>query len=199
MKKSKYILLSFLLVLFLTALTLKVSFSYISNINSNTKLREITSGNLSISLNVKELKDITLKRVEKLPVSENDKIEGEYSEVKITNNGNLKSKYDVYINYDLNENDNKDNYLSFKYLLIGIYDKDNKKWVKFNDKYYLDFENILNEDNNYKILSNTIKEREDISLSHNYYIYVWLKDSTPKSEIGKIVKLKIDVESIVDN
>ena len=201
MKKRDYIIISFLLVVLLTTLTLRISFSYISQINSNTTIRKITSGNLNIKVDVNNLENVVLlpKDENELPNGENDIVLGDYASVNITNNGNLNSIYDIYINYDKKDNEKIEDFISFKYLLIGIYDKTENKWLKYDLKYYLDFENILNETNNYKIITKSIKERDELKESHNYNIYVWLKKDTPKSEIGKLVKLKIDVDSRVDN
>lgn len=126
----------------------------------------------------------------------------------------------------LPSNKTKDDFIDFKYLRIGIFDVYENTWVPFvgnnGVSYNISFESLMTTDEStssnpiYPILRGKINtktndtenddsgEPNSVLNSNNgvdgekkYYIYIWLDQDTPTSEIDKLVYLKLDIKSTI--
>lgn len=216
MRIAKKIKKSVFLVAFstiiLTALTFKVAYSAVFEVKSLATVQQITSGTLNVVINntsqgmsTTELFPISESE---LPTSESTLINNEwdYATLVLNNSGKLDSVFSVTLSYDTDTNSypsgkTVDDLISFDYLVIGIYDVDNGKWVPFGSAYHTQVSNIqTTETNVYPILrSNIAAQSGENPTVKQYKIYIWLKEDTPASEIGKLAYLKINVKSTTIN
>lgn len=187
-KVPKYI--SFLLIAIgigiLIFLTNKISYAYFYSISSSN-IYSFKAGNLDVVANttVIEKEEFYPSSIRNLPTNVNSLVDGDYVSLNIQNNGNLKAEYLISLSKD------KNNVLDLNNFNIAVYDNLNNKWLSFQDKYYLSLEN---EDNNF-LFKNTISVNE----AHNYKIYLWLKEDISKSEIGKDISVKVNIQSLPTN
>ena len=193
-----------IVVLILTIVSLGISYASFFSIQSQATVQEVTAGTLKVVIDGRTMNatEIFPTPVEELPTSENSVVSGEYAKLNLTNEGNLDADYSVSISYDtLPAGKTVNDLISFNYLLIGIYDEDENKWLSFDNNYYVQVSSITPSSTNvYPIMRSIIP----VSTGSNptlkqYRVYVWLKDDTPASEIGKLIYLKLDIKSTTVN
>ncbi len=193
-------------VIILTITTIRVSYSYVFSVKSQTTIQKITAGDLEVTINGSSaLSGDELYPIDEdeLPTSSNSTISSNYSyaTLVLNNTGNLDADYSVSLEYDdLPNGVSSSDLLSMQYMVIGIYDVTNNAWVNFgtaqNTKYWTLVTNLTPTNQNvYPIIRNIVQA----SASRSYRIYVWLEEGTPVSEIGKYVYLKLEVKSATVN
>ncbi len=153
---------------------------------------------------------------------------GKYATLILKNEGNLDAEFSVSLssnidyfkkNEEVSENitiTEKD-LVDFSNLIIGIYDETNGKWVDFgsgeNHVYHTTFGNgglVAKDNKSYPILRDFIGTKNNADNTdvlgdtkypseRKYKIYIWLKENTPTTEIGKWVYLKLDIKSTTVN
>ena len=210
-KIRKSTLIIVLSVILLSIFTLRTTYSYIFSVKSNASVQTFKAGTLDISIT--ESKQMTEKLL--MPATGNDyptsleavpelDSNNSYATLSIKNNGSLDAKFSVSIDYDTNlpdgttiEECKKDKCVNFQYLIIGIYDSTSSKWVNFAsdggaEVAYTQVGSLTaNTDGSYPILTGTVKSTQ----TNNYQIFIWLSDTTPYDEIGKLAYLKLNVKS----
>lgn len=185
-------------VLILTIVTLNVSYSAFFTVQTPTTVQTITTGNLDVVIDstssMISTNDLYPTPQEDLPIEEASVVYDEPARLILNNQGTLDSAFSVTVGYDtLPEGKTENDLLSFDYLIIGIYNVEEGKWVDFGgNTYYTPISALTPSDTNiYPILRDTINKQT----SKEYEFYVWLSENTPTSEIGKLVYLKLDVKS----
>ena len=86
------------------------------------------------------------------------------------------------------------------YLLVGVYTEGG--WIQYGSSYYTQIGNIVpNADGEYPIISDSIAAPtgSNTKVSKTYYVYIWLREDTPATEIGKLAYLKLNVKSIASD
>lgn len=194
-------------VIALTLSTMRVAYSAIFSVKSQSTVQQISSGTLNVvidnlssqMINIDELFPVSSSD---LPTQENSVVSGNYATLILNNTGTLDSAFSVSIGYDnLPAGKTADDLISFNYLIVGIYDVTEDKWVQFGSSYNTIIGNIQESETNvYPILRGSISAQSGSSPTvKQYRIYIWLKEDTPTSEIGKLAYLKINVKSTTIN
>lgn len=190
-------------VLILTLSTMSVSYSAFFSVQSQSTIQEITTGTLDVIIDTTNstqmsTDDLFPTAEADLPTSASAAATGSYANLILQNNGTLHADFSVSVSYDSIPNDyTEEDLISFDYLVVGIYDTATSQWVNFSDIegeeiYYTSFSALTpSGTNTYPILRSIINKNS----SKEYRVYIWLSESTPTTEIGKIVYLKLDVKS----
>ena len=197
-------------VIVLTISTMQVAYSAIFSVKSQSTVQEIRSGTLNVIID--NLSSSMLSTTELLPTSTNDlpsstnsSVSGPYATLAINNSGTLNSAFSVSISYDtenLPSGKTVDDLISFDYLIIGIYDYDNGEWYEYGSSYYTQISNLTpSETNVYPVLRGSIDAPAVVgnTTARTFRVYIWLKEDTPVSEIGKLAYLKLNVKSTTIN
>ena len=210
-RNTKIVILS---VVILTIISLSFSYSAFFSISSGNVVKEISTGTLDVTASATPMaKDDVFPTEETLPNNEKSVLkfaEKNFAPLVITNSGNIDANYVVTLSYDLtNLSDDQiaNDLVSFDNLIIGIYDDDEKSWLNLNPDegdpiYSMKVTGFSpTEENTYPILKREIAKANIIDTGStptvkNLKVYVWLADTTPVSEIGKLVHLKLDVRSM---
>ena len=197
-------------VFVLTLTTIRVSYAAFFTVKSQSTMQKLSTGNLEVLIN-KEIgsKSITLEEMMPTPNSELptydspniSKTEGSYATITFMNSGDYAAEFALSITYDSIPSEyGEEDLIPLKWLKIGIYDKTTNSWINYgtdatdNAKYYVSLsESELepNGENNFTILNGTVNKTE----SKNYEIYVWLDQDAPTEVIGKLVYLKLNIDS----
>lgn len=187
-------------VLILTIITMGVSYASFFSIKSESSIQEVEAGTLKVVIDGREMdtEELFPTPEEDLPTSVNAVTRGKYAKLNLTNEGTLDADYSVTIGYDsLPDGKSQSDLLSFNWLIIGIYDEEENKWLQYGNGYYTPITSITPSDTNvYPIMRSIIPASSDGTPSTKQYrIYIWLSENTPVSEIGKLVFLKLDIKS----
>jgi len=191
-------------VLILTIVTLSVSYSAFFSVQSQTTVQKISTGTLEVVIDSTSSKMSGAKlyptMTADLPTSSNSVVLGDPARLILNNTGTLDADFSVTIGYDsLPSGNTVDDLISFDYLNLGIYDVDNGTWVDFGNgtgTYYTTISALTASDENiYRVLRSVISSQG----TREFEFYLWLAESTPFSEIGKLVYLKLDVKSTTVN
>ena len=187
-------------VLLLTISTLKVSYSAFFAVKSLSTVQQISTGTLNVSITGSTaMSSDDLMPATNLPTGPTtSEVDGSYATLVINNTGTINSDFTVNLSYDtdnLPSGSTSSDLLSFNYLKLGVYDVTAGSWIQFDGKYYADITSDLTSTgtNTYTFIDSAINS----SATKTYRIYVWLSSSTPVSEIGKLVYLKVDVSSSI--
>ena len=190
------------------------SYSAFFSISSGNVVKEISTGTLDVTASATPMaQDDIFPTEETLPNSEKSTLrdqDKDYASLVVTNNGNIDANYVVSLSYDLTNLSSEqiaNDLVSFENLIIGIYDVDATSWLNLNPEagdpiYSMKVTSFTPTDNNvYPIYSGDILKANIIDTGttptiKNLRVYVWLADTTPISEIGKLVHLKLDVKSM---
>ncbi len=194
-------------VFVLTFSTMRVAYSAIFSVKSMSTVQQISSGTLNVvidnlSSEVIDIDELFPTSSSSLPTEENSIVTGNYATLVLNNTGTLNSAFSVSIGYDtLPEGKTTDDLISFDYLIVGIYDVTEDKWVQFGSTYNTIISALEpSELNTYPILNSTINAQTGENPTvKQYRIYIWLKEDTPTSEIGKLAYLKLNVKSTTVN
>ena len=118
--------------------------------------------------------------------------------------GTLDSDFNVSISYqdpeDIPSQYSGRRPVSMDYLLVGVYTEGG--WIQYGSSYYTQIGNIVpNADGEYPIISDSIAAPtgSNTKVSKTYYVYIWLREDTPATEIGKLAYLKLNVKSIASD
>lgn len=201
-RDTKIIIIS---VIILTIITIRVSYAAIFSVKSQSTVQEISTGELNVlidsSSTTMSADDMYPTSDSDLPTSATSVVDGKYANLNLKNDGTLDADFSVTIGYDnLPEGKTADDLVNLQYLNIGIYDVDKNAWVNFGGEgesvYHTSITGLTaNSENAYPILRDVITK----SSSRQFRVYVWLSESTPTTEIGKLVYLKLDVKSTTVN
>lgn len=195
-------------VIVLSALTIRVAYSAIFSVKSLSTVQEISSGTLNVIINNESSQMINIDELfpsTDLPTEEDSVVSGNYATLVLNNSGTLNSAFSVTISYDtdnLPTGNTVDDLISFDYLIIGIYDVDNDEWYQYGSSYYTQISNLTESDTNvYPVLRGNISAPAVVGNvnTRQFHVYIWLKDDTPTSEIGKLAYLKLNVKSTTIN
>ena len=197
-------------VVVLTISTMRVAYSAIFSVKSQSTVQKIKSGTLNVIID--NLASSMLSSTElfptasnELPSSTNLSVSGPYATLVLNNSGTLNSAFSVTVSYDtenLPSGKTIDDLISFDYLTIGIYDVDNDEWYEYGSSYYTQISNLTpTESNVYPVLSGEINAPavSGNTTSRLYHVYIWLNVNTPAEEIGKLAYLKLNVKSTTVN
>lgn len=213
-RNTKLIILS---VLVLTIVSLSYSYSAFFSIESKSTVHAISTGTLDVTASATQMAQTEVFPTEEtLPTSPESTLNNEKKDcatLTVSNNGNIDANFIVSISYDEDSipQDSKDvGLVSFDNLIVGIYEEssDNSGWLNLNPDE--DGEPIYNmtiaqfatsEPGVYPIFKGsinkaTINESNKVSTTRSLRVYVWLADTTPTSEIGKLMYLKLNVQSM---
>lgn len=201
-------------VLILTIISLNFSYSAFFSIDSRSTVQEISTGTLNVTATPTSMwKEDLYPTDEALPTDEKSTLsssEKNFAALTVTNNGTIDANYVITLSYDtsdLTEDQIANDLASFDNLIIGIYDTDKSSWVNLNPDgdsnaiYNMKITQFAESSKGvypilkHEILKANITESETKPTIQNLRIYVWLADTTPESEIGKLVHLKINVRS----
>lgn len=207
-RDTKIIILS---VILLTIITMNVSYSYVFSVKSYTtgdSLQQFSTGELNVTVSKTGITQKTLlpTSTSSLPTSKSSSATGSvgtnYAKVTITNpTGKLDAEYGITISPDtssLPSGKNASDIVNLQYINIGIYNETTGEtgWVQFGSKYYTSISNLTSSSTNtYAIFRGKIANGKTNTLR----IYIWLSDTTPVSEIGKLAYFKVDVRSTTQN
>ena len=199
-------------VLVLTLVSLNVSYSAFFSIDSRSTVQEISTGTLNVTATPTSMWEEDLFPIdEALPTDANstlDSSEKNFAALTITNSGAIDANYVITLSYDTSNLDENQitNLASFDNLIVGIYDTDTTSWLNLNPTndtavYNMQVSQFTESGEGiYPILKREISkanmdESGTTPTVQNLRIYVWLADTTPDSEIGKLVHLKTNVRS----
>lgn len=199
-------------VIILVIVSLNVSYSAFFSVQSLSTIQEISTGDLNVAVSVDNTNSILNEETEIFPSTIEEvtnEATGNYSVLTLLNEGTLDAEYSVTVNYDYDklrtisgfegktDAELRSSLVSFDYLNIGIYDDVNGSWINFasngSEVLYPAISSLVPtsaDSYNYPILKDTIT----VSGTKRFKIYIWLSDSTPTSEIGKYVYLKLSVK-----
>lgn len=197
-------------VIVLTISTMRVAYSAIFSVKSQSTVQEIKSGTLNVIIdNLSSSRPSTAElfptSTDDLPSSTNKSVEGPYATLVLNNSGTLDSAFSVTVSYDtdnLPAGKTAKDLISFDYLIIGIYDVDNDEWYEYGSSYYTQISGLTpSETNVYPVLSGGISApvAPSNTTSKTYRVYIWLDENTPVSEIDKLAYLKLNVKSTTVN
>lgn len=197
-------------VFVLTVSTMRVAYSYVFSVKSQSSVQKIKSGELNVLIDdltstMASTTELFPTPEEELPKPNNLSVSGPYSKLVINNSGTLDSAFSVSISYDTEHiptGKTVNDFIPFDYLIIGIYDDDNYKWYEYGSSYYTQISNLTpSETNVYPVLSGTIDAPAVAgnTTTRVFNVYIWLKEDTPISEIGKLAYLKLNVKSTTIN
>lgn len=194
-------------VIMLTITTMEVAYSAIFSVKSQSTVQQISSGTLNVVIDNLSSQMININELfptesSSLPTTETSVVTGNYATLVLNNSGSLDSAFSISIGYDtLPSGKTAQDLISFNYLIIGIYDVDEDKWVQFGSTYHAIIGSLQESETNvYPVLRSTIDAQVgNIPTTKQYRIYIWLKEDTPTSEIGKLAYLKLNVKSTTIN
>lgn len=210
-RNTKIVILS---VVILTIISLSFSYSAFFSITSGNVIKEISTGTLDVTASATPMaKDDIFPTEETLPSSDQSTLQNQnkdYASLIVTNNGNIDANYVVSLSYDLTGLSSEqiaNDLVSFDNLIIGIYDVDKISWLNLNPGegdpvYSMKVTSFIPTDDNVypiyngEILKANITDTGTKPTVKNLRVYVWLADTTPVTEIGKLVHLKLDVRSM---
>ncbi len=213
-RNTKFIILS---VLVLTIISLSYSYSAFFSIESKSTVQAISTGTLNVSASATSMaKTEVFPTEETLPTSPESILNNEEKDcatLTISNNGNIDANFIVSISYDEDNipPESKDvGLVSFDNLIIGIYEEslDNSGWLNLNPDetgepaYNMKITQFVSSGQDvYPILKSrinkaTINESGTEPTTRVLKVYVWLADTTPATEIGKLMYLKLNVQSM---
>lgn len=213
-KRKRYTEFVILSVIILTILSLNFSYSAFFKIKSGSTTKEISTGELKVTASATPMaKDDIYPTEEILPTLPDSKLkntEKDFAPLIITNEGNIDANFVVSLSYDLtalSPDQIANDLVSFENLIIGVYDVDKTSWLNLNPGegdpiYSMKVTGFSpTEESVYPIFSGEIEKAKIIETGtdptvRNLRVYVWLADTTPISEIGKLVHLKLDVRSM---
>ncbi len=195
-------LLVVLSVIALSLLTMNVTYSYVFSVKSSTNVQTFTAGTLEVSVSgSKEMSAKTLMPAEAsaYPTNANSKPNDDnnnsFATLTLNNSGSLDASFSVSLSKDtaaLPAGKSASDCIDMQYLRIGIYDVSNSKWVSLGNGIYSALVSSISSTNGvYPIINDTVTSKK----SRSYKIYIWLSESTPVTEIGKLVYLKLNVKS----
>lgn len=189
------------IVVLLTFLTLSLSYSAIFSVKSVSTIQTIEAGTLSIVIDNTSTpiyEDLLPTPTSSLPTAADSSVSGNYATLNFTNNGTIKTEFALTISRDLDalpSLSTDSDLLGLNYLNIGVFDGTN--WINFgtseSPSYYIPISSLTLVDgstDSYIVLTDIL----DASASKTYQVYVWLAETTPTDEIGKLVYLKLDVD-----
>ena len=203
-------------VLLLSLMTMKVAYSAIFAVASTPNLQEINTGTLNVIVDNNISRGIPFNELfpssssgtnamSELPTSSSVIPSGDnYAVLNIINTGTLDSDFNVSISYqdpeDIPSQYSGRRPVSMDYLLVGVYTEGG--WIQYGSSYYTQIGNIVpNADGEYPIISDSIAAPtgSNTKVSKTYYVYIWLREDTPATEIGKLAYLKLNVKSIASD
>lgn len=190
-------------VLVLTVMTLSLSYSALFSVQTQTTVQKINTGTLSVvidSTSTPISEDLLPTPSSALPTAADSVVDGKYATLSFTNNGTLNAQFALTLSRDTDSlpslTENSD-LLAFNYLNVGIFDTTTNSWVNFGTDseqiYYVPVSSLTPATGTtdvYPILNDNI----DVSESKQYRVYIWLAETTPADQIGKLVYLKLDVQ-----
>lgn len=198
-KIKRSTLIVVLSVIVLTLVTMNTTYSYVFSVKSATSVQTFTAGTLVVSVtSSKKMTADTLMpatssdyptSATSTPKSDNN---NSYATLNLNNTGSLNAAFSVSISNDSIPSGKTA--IDLQYLKIGIYDEKNSQWLNFGGStYYTTLSSLSGTNGAYTIINDTVAS----STNRNYKIYIWLSESTPTTEIGKAVYLKLNVKSNV--
>ncbi len=192
-------------VLILTLITLAFSYSAFFSVKTPTTFKEISTGTLNVLIDTSSAAMNTndLLPTSDLPTDDNPNVNDSYAKLVLKNTGSLDAEFVITIGYDyenLSKNGHKTSELvNLDYINLGLYDETKHGWVDFSEdgghQYYIPITAFTPTDESYPVLRDFI----DHSDSKEYRVYIWLSEDTPTTEVGKLVYLKLEVQSATIN
>ena len=199
-------------VIVVTLITMRVAYSAAFSVKSASTVQQINTGTLNVVIDNTLTQGIDIEELfpttsSDLPTAVDSVVTGNYATLVINNTGTLNSAFSVAIDYDADSEDLPDgatssDFISFNYLIVGIYNVGTGNWVPFGSSYYKQIGDIEpNGEGAYPILRDNISAPANINqtVSKTYRVYIWLREDTPISEIGKLAFLKLNVKSTTKN
>ncbi len=210
-RNTKLIILS---VLVLTIVSLSYSYSAFFSIEAKSTVHAISTGTLDVTASASPMaKTEVFPTEETLPTKPESTLNNEGKDcatLTVNNNGNIDANFIVSISYDEDSipQDSKEvGLVSFENLIVGIYE-DGTGWLNLNPDeegepiYNMQITQFAtSEPDVYPIFKGsiakaTMNESKTTPTTRNLRVYVWLADTTPTSEIGKLMYLKLNVQSM---
>ena len=206
-KIKRNTLIIVLSVILLTVLTMNITYSYIFSVQGTSNVQTFKAGTLDVSLNSStkmSATELMPSSASDYPTASNSTPNGDsnssYATLLLNNaSSSLNAKFTVSIDYDTSSGVTSSDYVDMSYIKIGIYDVTNSNWVDLSSSNAGTYSALISSFNKategYPILSGLVNS----ATSRTYRIYVWLSDTTPESEIGKYVNLKLNVKSVPED
>ena len=216
-ERKNYTIFIILSVIILTIISLNFSYSAFFSIKSRSTVQEISTGTLDVTASATPMaKADVFPTEETLPTSPESILtneEKDYATLIVSNNGNIDANFIVSISYDeasIPEESREVGLVSFDNLIVGIYDVDNTEWLNLNPDeegepiYNMKITQFATSELDaavYPIFKGSIdkaimSDSNTNPTTRNLRVYVWLADTTPTSEIGKLMYLKLNVQSM---
>lgn len=206
-KIKRNALIIVLSVIILSILTIKVTYSYIFSVQGTTNVQTFTAGTLNVSISSSKM--MSAKLMMPSPSSSYPTVStsapkedenASYATLVLDNSAsNLNAKFTVGLDLDIPSGKAESDCVDLRYLKIGVYDATSSNWLNLSTSgaatYSATVTSFTKGTNGYPIFSGVVSA----TASHTYRIYVWLIDTTPESQIGKYVHLKLNVSSVPDN
>ncbi len=185
-------------VFVLTLLTMNFTYSYVFSVKSASKVETFKAGTLDVvvSGSTKMTTDSLMPALDSaFPTSADSPFKEDsnssYATLVLNNSSStLPAQFSISIEDDtLPEGKTEGDRVDKQYIKIGVYDAASTKWVLFSDNPVIQLSSLEKG----TIVNDSVKANE----SRTYYVFVWLSDTTPVTQIGKYVYLKLDVNSLV--
>lgn len=190
-------------VLVLTVMSLSLSYSALFSVETKSTVQKINAGTLSVvidSTSTPISEDLLPTPTSALPTAADSSVDGNYATLSFTNNGTLNAQFAITLSRDtdsLPSLTESSDLLAFNYLNVGIFDTKTNSWVNFGTDseqiYYVPVSSLTPATGTtdvYPILNDTINRDGN----KQYRVYIWLAETTPADQIGKLVYLKLDVQ-----
>ncbi len=198
-KIKKNTLVIVLSVVVLALLTVNVTYSYVFSVKSTTNIQKFKAGTLDVTVTSTKMTSSLMPSTESdYPTAQTSTPKGDsnsYAKLVLKNTGSLDAKFSVSLANDtLPTGKTEAERVNMSYLRVGIYNETIGRWLTLGDtsSYSSVISNIkTNTDGSYPIISGTINSKATTT----YRVYIWLIDTTPTTEISKLVNLKLNVKS----
>lgn len=185
-------------VFVLTLLTMNFTYSYVFSVKSASKVETFKAGTLNVVV-----EGSTKMKTESLmpaldsafPTSAESQFKSDenasYATLVLNNTSStLPAQFTISIKDDkLPDGKTESDRVEKKYIKIGVYDAENSKWLLFSNNPVIELSSLEN--------GTIVNDSVEVNKSRTYYVFVWLSDTTPVTQIGKYVYLKLNVNSLV--
>lgn len=198
-RNTKIIMLA---VIVLTVITLSFSYSVLFSVQTQTSVQEFDTGNLSVVIDNTSTpiyEDLLPTSENTLPTAPDSVVDTNYATLSFTNTGTLDADFALTLSRDTSKLPSlvtDDDLLAFNYLNVGIFDTVKNAWVNFGSDesplYYVAVSSLIPATGTTDVYP-ILNDRINVSENKQYRVYVWLAESVPAEEIGKLVYLKLDV------